>query len=98
MDNMPRNTWGQKNDDDDDGDNGEDDDEGEDLRITPARAIRARQVISTSSAPTKTFSKFIRRSKQLHNMMMMMTTVVMIMKKMLTMAMISSPLSLCSPY
>ena len=102
MDKIPRNTWGHKDDDDDDGDDeddGDDDDgDGEDFWITPARAIRARQVISTSSAPTKTFSKFIRRSKQLHNMMMMMTTVVMIMKKMLTMAMISSPLSLCSPY
>ena len=39
MDNMPRNTWGQKNDDDDDGDNGEDDDEGEDLNGLPQQEL-----------------------------------------------------------
>ena len=68
MDKIPRNTWGQKNVDDDDGDDeddGDDDDgDGEDFWITPARAIRARQVISTSSAPTRTLTDCIRRSKQ----------------------------------
>ena len=102
MDKIPRNTWGHKDDDDDDGDDeddGDDDDgDGEDFWITPARAIRARQVISTSSAPTKTFSKLYKKIKTVNMMMLMTRTVMMIIKKMLTMAMISSPLSLSSPY
>ena len=45
---------------DDDDDDDDEEEEDEEDKVTPARATRAIKVISTSSAPTKTFQKLIK--------------------------------------